>query len=161
METPSPARETSETQIETPNVGNMTLTNSNVFVSENLEDCSSENQLTEPCEIINEIQVRKKINEQKNNDRDDRDIKMREEMGIMLETIFKEIRANKNTSIVTNARSEPKETQSMQPTRSKPDKSIGFDASNNVNSDQENEDYPPKASEIRELRTSRLVTVQD
>ena len=48
LATPSPGRELSETQVETPNPGNVTLTNSNVNVQESLAENSSINHLTEP-----------------------------------------------------------------------------------------------------------------
>ena len=55
--TPSPDRELSETQVETPNPGNAALTNSNVDVQEGLRENSSMNQLTEPSLLNREIQV--------------------------------------------------------------------------------------------------------
>ena len=71
--TASPDREVDITQVETPNAGNETLTNLNTVVQESL----GENQLTEPSQINNEIQVWTQIMEQKTNDRIE---KMREEM---------------------------------------------------------------------------------
>ena len=53
----SPDRELNETQVETPNPGNETLTNSNVNVQEGLGENSSLNQLTEPSLLNSEIQV--------------------------------------------------------------------------------------------------------
>ena len=57
LETLSPEREVNNTQVETPNTGNETVTNFNVNVQEGLGEGNSENQLTEPCQISNEIQV--------------------------------------------------------------------------------------------------------
>ena len=66
LATPSPNRELSETQVETPNPGNETLTNFNVNVQEGLDENSSLNQLTEPSLLNSEIQVWTQIMEQKN-----------------------------------------------------------------------------------------------
>ena len=60
LATPSPDRELNETQVETPNPGNETLTNSNVNVQEGLGENSSLNQLTEPSLLNSEFQVRPK-----------------------------------------------------------------------------------------------------
>ena len=57
LATPSPDRELSVTQVETPNPGNETLTKSNVNVQEGLGENSSLNQLTEPGLLSSEIQV--------------------------------------------------------------------------------------------------------
>ena len=57
LETPSPEREVNNTQLETPNTGNETLTILNVDVQGNLGDNNSENQLAEPSQTSNEIQV--------------------------------------------------------------------------------------------------------
>ena len=107
LETPSPERETSDTQIETFN-SNATLTNSNVIVQEVLRDRNSQNQLTETSQISNGSQVETQIIEQKNNDRI---VKMREEMDTKFEAISKEIRTNKHASTVKNLKSESNETQ--------------------------------------------------
>ena len=64
--TPSPDRELNETQVETPNPGNETSTNSNVNVQEGLGENSSSNQLTELSLLNSEIQVWTQIMEQKN-----------------------------------------------------------------------------------------------
>ena len=56
LKTPSPEREVNNTQLETPNTGNETLTNSNVNVQGDLGN-NSENQLTEPSQTSYEIQV--------------------------------------------------------------------------------------------------------
>ena len=116
LETPSPERETNNTQIETPNAGNETLTNSNVIVQERSGDGSSENHLTEPSLISNEIQVWTQIFEQKSNHRF---TKMREERDNKLETILKEISTNKSASTVTNPRSETLKCRKIQPSGSK------------------------------------------
>ena len=54
LETPSLEREVNNTQLETPNTGNETLTNLNVNVQGNLGDNNSENQLAEPSQTSNE-----------------------------------------------------------------------------------------------------------
>ena len=146
LETPSPEREVNNTQLETPNTGNETLTNLNENVQGNLGDNVPENQLAEPSQTSNEIQVWTQILEQKSNDRI---TKMREEMDNKLESILKEIRSNKSMSTTTNPRSEAAEVHNSQPSGSK---SIGVHASNFENTDSENEDYPLKASGSKDLK---------
>ena len=87
--------------------------------------------------------------EQKNNGRI---IKMREGMDNKLETILKVIRTNKSASTVTDSISERVETQNIQPSASKINKSIGVCASNVKNWDSENEDYFLRVSEMKDLR---------
>ena len=149
LATPSPDRELGETQVETPNPGNMTLTNSNVNVQEGLGENNSEDQLIEPSVVSNEIQVWTQIMEQKNNDRIE---KMREEVENKLETILKEINSNKSASTATNPRSEINENRDQQPSGSKTDRSIGVHASNIENSDSEIDDCPLRASKMKDLR---------
>ena len=146
LETPSSEREVNNTQLETPNTGNETLTNLNENVQGNLGDNASENQLAEPSQTSNEIQVWTQILEQKSNDRI---TKMREEMDNKLESILREIRSNKSMSTTTNPRSEAAEVQNSQPSGSK---SMGVHASNFENTDSENEDYPLKASGSKDLK---------
>ena len=69
LETPSPDREVEVTQIETPKTGNEALIDLSNVTQGNLGENSSENQLTEPSQINNEMQVWTQIMEQKNNDR--------------------------------------------------------------------------------------------
>ena len=57
LETPSLEREIERTLVETSITGNETLTNSNTVVQENLSENNSENMLTEPSLVSNEIQV--------------------------------------------------------------------------------------------------------
>ena len=109
LETPSPSR---EENVETPNPGNATLTNSNLVDQENLGPNILDNQLTEPSLISNEIQVWTQEMEKRNNDRIG---KMREEIDSKFEAILKEIKNNKNESTITNPRSETIETQNTQP----------------------------------------------
>ena len=146
LETPSPESEVNNTQLETPNTGIETLTNINENVQGNLGDNVSENQLAEPSQTSNEIQVWTQILEQKSNDRI---TKMREEMDNKLESILKEIRSNKSMSTTTNPRSEAAEAQNSQPSGSK---SMGVHSSNFENIDSENEDYPLKASGSKDLK---------
>ena len=87
--------------------------------------------------------------EQKNNDRIE---KMREEMENKLEMILKEIKSNKSASTVTNPGSEINKNRDPQTSGSKTNRSIGVHASNNENSDSENDDYPLRASKMRNLR---------
>ena len=89
------------------------------------------------------------IMEQKNNDRIE---KMREEMENKLEAILKEIKSNKSASTVTNPRSDINEMRESQPSGSRWDRSIGVHASNNENSDSENDDYPRRASKMKDLK---------
>ena len=149
LETPSPDRDAERTQVEFPNTGNETLTNFNAVVQESLGENASGIQMVEPSQISTEIQAWTQIFEQRNNDRIE---KMREEMENKLETILREIKSNKSASTVTNPRSEVNGTQDIQPSGSKVNKSIGAHASNNENSDSENEDYPLKASKMKELK---------
>ena len=109
--TPSPEREIGKTQVESPNTGNETLTNFNTVVQDSLGENNPENQLIEPSQISNEIQAWTELFEQKNNDRIER---LREEMDNKFEAILREIKTNKNTSTVTNPRSEANEVQESQ-----------------------------------------------
>ena len=146
LETPSPSREEG---VETPNPGNMTLTNSNLVDQENLGPNILENQITEPSVISNEIQVWTQEMEKRNNDRIE---KMREEIDNKFDAILREIKTSKNASTITNPRSESNETQNNQPSGSR-NRSIGVRASENENSDSENEDnHPIRASNMHELR---------
>ena len=149
LETPSPDREVEVTQIETPITGNETLTNVNTVVQGGLGENNLEKQFTEPSQISNEIQVWTQIMEQKNNDRIE---KMREEMENELEMILKEIMSNKSASTVTNPGSEINENRDLQPSGSKTNRSIGVHASNNENSDSENDNYPLRASKMKDSR---------
>ena len=149
LETPSPDREVEVTQIETPKTGNEALIDLSNVAQGNLGENSSENQLTEPSRISNEMQVWTQIMEQKDNDRIE---KMREEMENKLEAILKEIKSNKSASTVTNPRSDINEMRENQPSGSKLRKSIGVHASNNENSDSENDDYPLRASKMKDLK---------
>ena len=87
LETPSPERESSEVQIETPYQGNVTLTNVNVQSQESLGEGDLRPQLVESSQISNEIQAWTEIFEQKNNDGI---TKMREEMENKLDAILME-----------------------------------------------------------------------
>ena len=79
------------------------------------------------------------ILEHKNNEQTG---KMRIQIGDKLESVSKELRSNKSVSTTTNPdRSESNETQNMQPSGSKSDTSIGVHASDNENSESENEHY--------------------
>ena len=149
LETPSPDREVEVTQRGTPITGNETLTNVNTVIQRDLGEDNLENQFSEPSQISNEIQVWTQIMEQKNNDRIR---KMREEMENKLEMILKEIKSNKSASTVTNPGSEINENRDSQPSGSKTNRSIGVHASNNENSDSENDDYPLRASKMKDSR---------
>ena len=149
LETPSPDREVEVTQIETPKTGNEALVDLSNVVKENLGGNSSENQLTEPSQMSNEMQVWTQIMEQKNNDRIE---KMREEMENKLGAILREIKFNESASTVTNPRSDINEMRENQPSGSKLSNPIGVHASNHENSDSENDDYPLRASEMKDLK---------
>ena len=149
LETPSPDREVEVTQTGTPITGNETLTYVFIVVQRDLGEDNLENQFTEPSQISNEIQVWTQIMEQKNNDRIE---KMREEMENELEMILKEIKSNKSASTVTNPGSENNKNRDSQPSGSKTNRSIGVHASNNENSDSENDDYALRASKMKDLR---------
>ena len=149
LETPSLDREVEVTKIETPRTGNEALVDLSNVVQENLGGNSSENQLTEPSQMSNEMQVWTQIVERKNNDRIE---KMREEMENKLEAILREIKSNKSASTVTNPRSDINKIRENQPSGSKLSKSIGVRASNNEDSDSENDDYPLRASKMKDLK---------
>ena len=149
LATPSPEREVSETRVDSSETGNITLTNSNLNVQENLSEPNLENQLREPSQISDEIQVWTQIVERKNTERME---KMREEMDNKLEAILKEIKNNKCASMTTNPRSDINEIQEPQPSGSRIDPPIGVHASNKENSDSENDDYPLRASKMKDLK---------
>ena len=111
LETPSPEREMERFQAETPISGNVTLTNNDTVIQSNLGENNPENNLVEPSQISNEIQVWTQIMEQKSNDRIE---KMREEMDNKLEAILREIKTNKSSSTATNPRSDINEIQENQ-----------------------------------------------
>ena len=136
------------TQVGTPVTGNVTLTNVNTVVQGSLGENNLENQFAEPSQISNEIQVWTQIMEQKNNDRIE---KMREEIEIKLETILKEMKSNKSVSTVINPKSETNEIRDSQPSGSKTNKSIRVHASKNEISDSENDDYPLRASKMKDF----------
>ena len=149
--TPSPEREVSETRVGSSETGNITLTNSNLNVQESLGEPNFENQLRELSQISDEIQVWKQIVEQKNTERIE---KMKEEMDSKLEAILKEIKYNKSASIATNPRFDVNEMLEPQPSGSRMNQSIGVRASNIENSDSENDDYPLRASKMKDLKHS-------
>ena len=149
LESPSPDRKVEVTQIGTPITGNETLPNVNTVTQRDLGEDNLENQFTEPSQISNEIQVWTQIMEQKNNDRIE---KMREKMENKLEMILKEIKSNKSASTVTNPGSEINENRDSQPSGPKTNRSIGVHASNNENSDSENDVYPLRPSKMKDLR---------
>ena len=82
----------------------------------------------------------------------DRIEKMREELDNKLEAILREIKINKSSSTATNPRSDMNEMQENQQSGSRIDKSLGVRASNNENSDSENDDFPVKASKMKDLK---------
>ena len=86
METPSPERELEKTQVETSVTGKEISTKLNTFVQGNSSENISENQLTEPSQFCNEIQVWTQIMEQKNDEKIER---MREELDNKLEAILR------------------------------------------------------------------------
>ena len=149
LATPSPDREVRETRIDSSESGNITLTNSNLNVQESLGEPNLENQLREPSQISDEIQVWTQIVERKNTERIE---KMREKMDNKLEALLKEIKYNKSASTVTRPRSDVNEIQEPQPSGSRTDQSIGVRVSNNENSDSENDDYPLRASKMKDLK---------
>ena len=54
LKTPSAEREMNINQVETPNTGSETLSNSNVSIQENVGDFNSGAQLSEPSQVSNE-----------------------------------------------------------------------------------------------------------
>ena len=91
LATPSPGREMSETRVDSPETGNMTLTNSNLNVQGSLGELTLENQLREHSQFSDEMQFSTQVVEWKNTERIE---KMREEMDSTLEAILKEIKYN-------------------------------------------------------------------
>ena len=87
--------------------------------------------------------------EQESNDRIK---KMREEMDNKLEAILREIKTNKSSSSGANPRSDTNGMQESQQSGSRIEKSIEVHASNNENSDYENDDFPPKVSKMKDLK---------
>ena len=79
---------------------------------------------------------------------------MRKEIDNKFETILGEIKNNKSVSTVTNPRSETIESQNTRQSGSKTNISIGGHASNNADSDLEEDDHPLRASNMNELRNS-------
>ena len=69
LEILSPERELERTQVDTFGTGNETLTNFIAVVQENLGENNSEDQLTEPSLLSNEIQVWTQIMQRKNDDK--------------------------------------------------------------------------------------------
>ena len=69
LATPSPEREVSETRFDSPETGDITLTNSNLIVRESLGVPNLENQLRKPSQISDEIQVWTQNVERKNAER--------------------------------------------------------------------------------------------
>ena len=65
LATSSLDREVSETRVDSPETGNMTLTNSNLNVQEDLGEPNLENRLREPSQISDERQVWTQIVERK------------------------------------------------------------------------------------------------
>ena len=149
LATPSPDRELSETQVETPNPGNTTLPNSNVNVQEGLGENSSIYQPTEPSLLNCGIQVWTQIMEQKN---DNKIEKMNDGMDNKLEAILKEVKSNKTASLMTKPWSDFIEMQDSQPSGSKTTMSKEAHASNKENSDSENDDFPLRASKRKDLK---------
>ena len=149
LESLSREKDFSETQVETSNQGNDTLTNIDTNVQENLDNFDLRPQLPELNQLSNAIQAWTENFEQKNNDRI---TKMREEMDIKLDAILIEMKSNKSSSTVTKPRSEKNDTQKMQPLGSKTNRSIGVHASYNEISYSENEDYPCQAYKMKDLR---------
>ena len=69
-----------------------------------------------------------------------------------IEAILKEINYNRSASTVTSPRSGFTEIHYQQPSGSKIGESIGVRASNNENSDSEDDDYSPRASQMKDLK---------
>ena len=65
LETPSPEREENRIRVDSSETGNMTLTNSNLNVDENLGGLNLGNQLVAPSQASSEIQAWSEIFEQK------------------------------------------------------------------------------------------------
>ena len=122
----------SDTRVDSPETGNITLTNSNLNVQESLGESNLENQQREPSQISDQIQVWTQIVERKNTKRIE---KMRKEMDSKLEAILEEIKCNKSASIATNPRSYVNEILESQPPESTMNPSIGVRASNIENKD--------------------------
>ena len=149
LTTPSHERKVSETRVDSSETGNITLTNPNLDVQESLGEPNLESELREPSQISDEIQVWTQFVERKNTKRIE---KMREEVDNKLEAILKEIKDNKSSSKTTNPRSDVNEIQEPQPPGSRVNLSNGVRASNVENSDSEKDDYPLRASKMKDLK---------
>ena len=106
-------------------------------------------QLTDSIQGSNEKQAWTQIFEQRNNGSI---TKMREGIENKLDAIVKEIKTNKSTSTFTIPRSEINQPENIQPSGSEVGMSIGVSASNNDNSDSEDEDYTLKIFQMKDLR---------
>ena len=142
LETPSPKRESSEVQVETPSQGNVTLTNVNVQSQESFGEVDLKPQLVESSQISYEIQAWTEIFEQKYNDRI---TKTREEMENNLDVSLMEIKTNEGTSMATTSRSELNEIANMQPSGSGCKKSMGLNAFDRESLDSKNKNIPLNA----------------
>ena len=92
LETSPPERQINNTQVETHNTGNDTLTNFITVVQESLGEINPGNHLTEPSQSSNEIQVWTQAFDEKNNNRIE---KMREEMGNKLKPFLQKLKPTK------------------------------------------------------------------
>ena len=108
----SPDRETNETRVDSPETGNITLTNSNLNAQESSGESNSENQLKDPSQISDEIQVSTQVVERKNTEIIE---KMREGMDNKLKGNLKAIKSNKSASTVTSPESDVIEIHNPQP----------------------------------------------
>ena len=68
-----------------------------------------------------------------------------------MKSSLEKLKPTQNASPVKNPRSDISETQDPQPSGSKIDKSIGVRSFNNVNSYSENDEYPLRASKMKDL----------
>ena len=79
---------------------------------------------------------------------------MREELNNKLEAILKEKKSNQSASTVTSSRFDVNEIQDTHASGSKIDKSRGVRASNNENPDYESDEYPLRASKMKDIKKS-------
>ena len=77
---------------------------------------------------------------------------MKKEIDNKLEVFLKEIKSSKSISTVTNSRSDVNEIQDIQPSGSKTNMPMGVHASNNEDLDSKNDDFPFRASKMKDLK---------
>ena len=128
--------------------GNATLTNVSESVN-NVFDMNLGNELTEPSQISNEIEIiTQRLSEQNKN----KMTKIEHQLNSKFEDILKEIRTNKNHNITTDK--EDVESRQPGPSNSKGKGLRSKHASNTtIERDQDDRFYPSEMNELRQPHT--------